>query len=234
MEWNGYYQGLSSEKKKIFRIRTILFRKTTSFQTDLNLELTNEMEILISSAFVQLTFGLKHAVLRIFNDIFITPKPYSYNHIDHTFDGDVNLYTKKVSLTWPVVEQGFNINNDGINLALHEFAHCLILENSRMSYLSRTLAENELDNWKIIGQKKIEKIRSKKNRLLRDYAGNNLMELFAVSIEEFFERPDHFYRKEPSLYFSFCRLLNQDPRKKLNPILSKKDYFNYPFSKNSA
>ena len=155
-------------------------------------------------------------------------------YIEHTFEGDVNPYTKRVTLTWPVVERGFKINNDGINLAIHEFGHCLILENSRMSYLSRALDQNELENWKLIGQKKIKKIRSKRNRLLRDYAGTNLMELFAVSIEEFFERPNLFYLKEPSLYFSFCRLLNQDPRKKLDPKLSKKDFFNYPFSNNSA
>lgn len=223
---------MSDVNKKSFRIRTILFIRTTYFQTESGLELTNEMKILISSAFVQITYGLKKDVLSLFNEIFITPKPYSYEHIDQTFEGDINPYTKKISLTWPAIERGFKIAEDGMNLAIHEFGHCLILENSRMSYLNRIFNENELENWKVLGRKKIKKIKSKNNRVLRDYAGTNLMELFSVSIEEFFERPDNFYRKESELYFSLCRLLNQDPRKKLNPILSKKDFVNYPFSNN--
>lgn len=231
LKWNVYYQKLSEVNKKIFRIRTLLFVRTTFFETEAGLPLTNEMKILISSAFVQITFGLKQDVLKIFKDIYITPRPYSYNHLEGTFEGDVNPYTRTVNLTWPTIEKGFKISNDGMNLAIHEFGHCLILENSKRSYLSRIFKESELENWKILAHKKIEKIQLKKNRLLRDYAGTNLMELFAVAIEEFFERPDDFYSKEPELFFSFCRLLNQDPRQKSNPKLSRTNFFNFPFAK---
>lgn len=233
MKYNTYYQGLSTENRKVFRIRTLLFIRTTSFNTDWGLRLTDEMKILISSAFVQLTFGLKQDVLRIFKEILITPKPYSYKHVDHSFEGDVNPRTQRVTLTWPSVEKGFKVKNDGINLAIHEFSHCLILEDSKMFYLTRTLEYKEMEHWYVLGQKKIDKIRSKKNKLFRDYAGTNLMELFAVSIEEFFERPKVFYKEEPALFFSICRLLNQDPRKRAHPKLSKTDHFNYPFRKDS-
>ncbi|MEN8187908.1 MAG: zinc-dependent peptidase [Bacteroidota bacterium] len=234
MKWNNYYQNLSDHNKKVFRIRTVLFIKTTFFETEKGLELTNEMRILISSSFVQITFGLKQDVLNVFNDIFIAPKPYTFKHIDKTFEGDVNPYIKRINLSWSAVERGFKISNDGINLAVHEFGHCLIIENSRRSYLSRIFNEKELENWKILAKKKIKKIKSKRSRVLREYAGTNLMELFSVSIEEFFERPHNFYNKEPKLYLSLCRLLNQDPRNKRNPKLSKSNFFNYPFSNNRA
>lgn len=228
MKYHVYYQNLSPKNKKVFRIRTLLFVKNTSFQTDLKLQLTNEMMILISSAFVQLTFGLNQDILQIFNTILLTPKPYSYGHTKHLFKGDVNPRTKRISLVWPIVEKGFKVSDDGINLAIHEFGHCLILENSKRSYFSKFFSQSELRDWKLLGIKKMKEIKSKKNPVLRAYAGTNLMELFAVAIEEFFERPENFCSKDARFYFSFCRLLNQDPRRKQHPILSKKDYVNYP------
>ena len=44
------------------------------------------------------------------------------------------------------------------------------------------------------------------------------MELFSVSLETFFEKPEYFENNEPEFYLSLCQLLKQDPRNKLNPI----------------
>ncbi|MCK4561579.1 MAG: zinc-dependent peptidase [Flavobacteriaceae bacterium] len=221
MDWNDYYQNLSEPNKKIFQIRTILFLKTTKFNSEKGFEISNKMKLIVSSAFVQITFGLNQDVLNEFNKIFIAPRPYKYKNGSNFYKGDVNAYTKTINLSWPSVEKGFKISNDGLNLSIHEFGHCLILENSKRSYLSRIFDEKELELWKDIAKTKIARVKNGRNRILRDYAGSNLIEFFSVSLEVFFEKPDEFWRIETELFNSMKRLLNQDPRNKTNPILKR-------------
>ncbi|MGI9532777.1 zinc-dependent peptidase, partial [Lutimonas sp.] len=183
MNSSFYYRKLSDLNKSIFCIRTLIFYRSTNFDHERNFELTLEMKLLISSAFVQITFGLKRDRLHILNNIFIAPRNYSYRHIDKLFKGDVNLNTKTVSLAWPAVQNGFNAPDDGINLCIHEFAHCLIIENSKSNFLSAIFDHRLLESWKKLGRKKVQKIKKNDSNFLRDYAGTNLMELFAVSLE---------------------------------------------------
>lgn len=215
---NTYYKNLSEANRQTFQVRTLLFLWTTNFNSEPSFLLTDQMRIIISSAFVQITFGLKMTSLNKFNTVFITPRAYSYKNNNALFSGDVNRVTKRVNMSWPAIEQGFKIADDAINVAIHEFGHCLIFENSARSYLSRILKEKAFNNWKKLAAKKLKKIKAKENIVLRDYAGTNLMELFSVSLETFFEQPVYFESNEPDLYLSMVKLLRQDPRNKLNPI----------------
>lgn len=216
---NTYYESLSENNKNTFVIRTLIFLRTTNFNSDPEFSLNNKMKIIISSAFVQITFGLKINTLNKFNDIFITPGSYSYKNNEALFDGDVNLYTKKINMSWPAIEKGFKIPDDAMNLSIHEFGHCLIFENDTRSYLSKIFKEKDFDNWKKQAVIQFQKIKLNKNKVLRDYAGTNLIELFSVSLETFFEKPEHFERNEPEFYLSMVKLLKQDPRNKLKPTV---------------
>ena len=217
MKYNTYYRNLIQENKKLFLIRTILFQRLTQFSTKTGNTVTSEMKHLISSAFVQITFGIKQDDLEYFNHVHITPSAYSYSKFNRMFNGDVNPITKTVNLTWPIVKNGFEINDDGLNLAIHEFAHCVILENARSNYLVRNLDEGELNKWKSYSVKLLERIRQGDNGLYRDYAGTNLMELFATSLEYFFEVPFELFSYDPEHYSSLCRLLKQDTRNSKDP-----------------
>ena len=216
---NTYYSNLSETNKTTFITRTLIFLWTTDFNSDADFFLNNEIKIIISSAFVQITFGLKISTLNKFNKIFVTSRSYSYKNNTAIFDGDVNLRTKKVNMSWPAIKKGFSIPDDAMNLAIHEFGHCLIFENSTRSYLSRIFSERDFDVWKKHAEIKFQKIKLNKNVVLRDYAGANLIELFSVSLETFFEQPDFFESNEPKLYLSMTKLLKQDPRNRVNPIL---------------
>lgn len=216
---NTYYKSLSKNNKKTFVIRTLIFLRTTNFNSDPEFSLNNKMKIIISSAFVQITFGLKINTFNKFNDIFVTPRSYSYKNNEALFDGDVNLHTKKVNMSWPAIEKGFKIPDDAMNLSIHEFGHCLIFENSKRSYLSKIFKQEDFNNWKKQAKDQFQKIKLNENKVLRDYAGTNLIELFSVSLETFFEKPEHFESYEPEFYLCMVKLLKQDPRNKLNPIV---------------
>ncbi|WP_232829238.1 zinc-dependent peptidase [Aureibaculum luteum] len=215
---NFYYEGLSQNKKETFLVRTLIFRFRTNFDSKPDFILTQKMKTIISSAFAQITFGLNMHTLSKFNHVFVTPSSYAYKHNNVLLDGDVNLRTKRVNMSWPTVKKGFEINDDALNLAIHEFGHCLIFENTARSYLSRIFKESAFEKWKKHAHLKYLKIKNKENVVLRDYAGSNLIELFSVSLETFFEKPHHFYDNEPELFLSMVILLNQDPRNKPNPL----------------
>ncbi|MBC7451605.1 MAG: zinc-dependent peptidase [Cytophagales bacterium] len=44
-----------------------------------------------------------------------------------------------------------------------------------------------------------------------DYKEVDRNEYFAVAIEYFFERPQHFYSNQPQMYMALSKLLRQDP-----------------------
>lgn len=219
LKWNAYYKGLSTVNQAIFQNRTLLFLKTTRFLSDSNFFVSHEMKIVISSAFTQLTFGLKTATLSKFNTIFITPSSYSYKNRNQLFDGDVNIKTNRINLSWPAVERGFKISNDALNLCIHEFGHCLLLENTKTTYFSIFSKANFIQ-LKNTALQQMEKMRKTENSFLRPYASENFMEFFAVSLEAFFEKPQEFSKELPILYDSLARLLRQDPRRKRFPILN--------------
>ncbi|MBL4745406.1 MAG: zinc-dependent peptidase [Flavobacteriaceae bacterium] len=219
MATNTYYKNLSENNRGIFRIRTLLFLRTTGFNSEVGFLLKNNMKILISSAFVQITFGLNMMTLRTFNSIFVTPRSYSYLNNKAIFDGDVNLYTKKVNMSWPAIERGFDIPDDAMNLAIHEFGHCIFFENATRSFLFKIFKGRDFEVWKKEAVDALKRVQLRELKVLRDYAGTNSIELFSVSLETFFEKPVYFERKEPNLYWSMAHLLKQDPRNTSDPIL---------------
>lgn len=216
-KWNSYYAALSEKHQESFVVRTLLFLNTTDFDATEGFELTTEMKLVISSAFVQITFGLKQDILNIFKTIFVTPSSYAYTDRAIFYDGDVNMVTKRINLSWPAVEKGFVITNDGLNIAIHEFSHCLIIENSKGSYFSKVFNDTDLNAWKELATQKIPLIREGNFTIFRDYAGTNLMELFATALETFFEQPHEFYSYAPTFYRTTAKVLKQDPRNGKNP-----------------
>ncbi|WP_040472500.1 zinc-dependent peptidase [Aquimarina agarivorans] len=219
-ENNAYYTGLRLSCQKKFRIKTLYFLNNIDFDSDRNFKVEKSMKILIASAFAQITFGLKKDKLKVFKLINITPAPYSYSHSDLIFNGDTNFATKTINLCWPVVKAGFEVSDNALNLAIHEFGHAIILEDSRKNLrYRRALNVKAFSRWKHFALIKLEKIRAKKNVVLRDYGGTNIMELFSVCLEAFFENSHQFHEKETNLYNSIVELLKQDLRNKQSPLL---------------
>lgn len=213
-----YYNCLNNKRKNQFIIRVLFFLNNIDFSLTENFNLNPEKKIQIASAFAQISFGLKFFSLNFFKEICIVSRSYSYKHMDGLFDGDVNLATKRINMSWPAIEQGFNVADDALNLCIHELAHAMYFENLKRSVNDKFFSKEELKEWKELALKKIEKIDLDQNVVLRDYAGSNLMEFFAVSLETFFERPEHFKVNEPVLFAFMVNMFNQNPLNKTDPI----------------
>jgi len=98
----------------------------------------------------------------------------------------------------------------GHNVALHEFAHVLDLEDGYADGVPGALAPRALEPW--LERMKIEMDNVRGGRsALRPYAATNEAELFAVAVELFFERPKRMQEQHPELYAALRDYFALDP-----------------------
>jgi len=107
---------------------------------------------------------------------------------------------------------GFRKAHDGHNVALHELAHVLDFGTGHADGLPKGLEFVAAAPWVEVVAERLESVRRKKYRhVLRDYAGTNEAELFAVAVEAFFEQPTKLKKRDPELYAMLRDYFNQDP-----------------------
>jgi MtfA peptidase len=106
-------------------------------------------------------------------------------------------------LTETALEDSFKNPNDGYNVIYHEIAHYFDLAGASIPW--RELFAEE---WR-----KASEGRS----FLRDYAGVNEAELFAVATEAFFENPWEMKKQSPELYEALKEFFNLDTIEILKP-----------------
>jgi len=115
-----------------------------------------------------------------------------------------------IVLSAKALRRGFSKESDGMNVALHEMAHVIDMADGVADGVPDSLGSAAIGPW--LERMRPEMKRVKKNRsMLRDYAGTNSAELFAVATESFFERPQRMQSKEPKLYDALVQLYGLDP-----------------------
>tara|TARA_Y100000817_G_C16806006_1_gene521946 strand:- start:752 stop:1255 length:504 start_codon:yes stop_codon:yes gene_type:complete len=103
------------------------------------------------------------------------------------------------------------VNDEGLNLGLHEMAHALQLENIIMNDEFDFMDSGTIKVWQNLAIQEIERIKSGEATFFREYAATNHAEFFAVAVENFFERPKEFSTHNYALYKTLTELLQQDP-----------------------
>jgi Mlc titration factor MtfA (ptsG expression regulator) len=204
-----YYQNLSKDGKRRFISRVIHLLPQKKFIARDGAKVTLEKQIVILSALVQLTFGLKSFAVRRFSRIILYPKVFYSRLIERHVKG-LTVGTGNVLLSWYDTFKGMHHPSDNYNLALHEWAHAFQL-NHKMDDVGWVYfrLENHMQTIDPF-YRRIKKIKDEKH-YLRAYAFTNVEEFFAVCVEHFFETPQAFIKEEPELYNKLCKLLNQDP-----------------------
>ncbi len=217
-KYSQYYRDLHPDLQENFKQRTYIASKLLNFKPVKFTIVTEEMKILITSALIQITFGLDNYVLRRFKTILVVPNTYSFKQYDALL-GHVDFDKNKIVMSWPSVQEGFIIPDDAFNVALHELAHALQAEKSKSLIFSNFFSAFKMNRWEDEGLKELYKIRQKRHPFLSDYAGINMKELFATCMECFFEQPKEFKLKVPRLYHLMTDLLKQDPTEKEDPLI---------------
>lgn len=209
-KYNSYYFKLSHTNKQEFQKRVVYFINHKKFIPRGYTHINGEMQVLIASAAVQLTFGFPKMHFPHFWRILVYEDDY-YSRITRKYhQGEVNP-GGLIVLSWRNILEGFKNTIDGKNLALHEMTHALHLENTIANAEYSFLHEKDWQVFNQLALAEMAKMKKGQSYLFRAYAKVNFHEFFAITVEHFFERSQYFSIEAPELYAATVSILKQDP-----------------------
>lgn len=207
-----FYQKLSPKHQSYFEHRVFQIIKGTDF-IGKDIEVTEEMKVFISATLVKLTFGLRDYKIESVERIIFYPEAF-YSQTNKAYHkGEFNLGLKALVFSWKDVLHGYEIEDDNLNLAIHEFTHAIHFYYMRARRSSTSAAifldafvelTNMLDDNPELKTKLIE------SNFLRDYAFTNQFEFLSVVIETFIESPQQFKGDFPKIYTKVKTMLGFD------------------------
>ena len=203
-----FYRSLSQQDQLRFRARVRRFVADKLIVGVKNVYLPDNMRSFIAASAVQLTFGLNDWMLDHFHTIRIYPKEFYSRIYERNLKGGTSQ-NGVIWFSWKDYLAGYADQENGLNLGLHEMAHALMVNMQEDHMDARFVAS--FAQLTQIEERVMQKVRSGEVRFLRSYAGTNISEFFAVSVEHFFEQPQEFARQLPELYRALSDLLQQDP-----------------------
>ncbi|MBK7538363.1 MAG: zinc-dependent peptidase, partial [Myxococcales bacterium] len=86
------------------------------------------------------------------------------------------------------------------NLVIHEMAHKIDFLDGEADGTPPLETSAERRQWAAVCSRAFAAVRDGSDDFLRDYAGTNEAEFFAVASEVFFEQPKQMVRRQPALY----------------------------------
>ena len=204
-----YFDQLPGNLKLKFLSRIPYFLRDKTFIGKEGLEVTFEMKVLIASSAIQLTLGLENFIFEKFHTIIIYPQKY-YSKITELFHIGEARPGGCLVFSWADFLKGYEIGHDTYNVGLHEMAHALELDTRSGNLYDDAFGAN-YDRWQKLSRFEYNNMQDDSDHFLREYAGTNLAEFFAVCVEHFFEASEEFKKEMPELYELLAHLLNQDP-----------------------
>lgn len=209
-----FYQTLNPEEQILFRKRLAYFLTHKKFVAYEGLELFESMKALIGAEAIRITFGLRYFLLPHFRVIRVFPKEYFSEVTQNYHKGEVNL-KGAITFAWSSFAEGITIPHDGVNVAIHEFAHAVYFENFIKNREYLFINPELLHIWNEFAELEMPQMKKDESHFIRAYGSSNRDEFFAVSTEHFFEQPVDFEQEHPDLYLLLTKIYNQNPAERL-------------------
>ncbi len=204
-----YYSALNQKHQLYFEHRVACFLQKYTFTSRKDAVIDDELKILIASAYVMLTFGMRRYLTNAFKTILIHPDSYFSAQENQLHNGEFNPKYKAVVFSRKALLYGFHNDTDNLNLAIHEFAHVVTYSSIKGRDVSSSIFSDQYE--KIIKKIKqfdnAEKLRN--SSYFRIYAFTNQYEFVAVILEHYFESPNKFKKEFPELYSDVRAMINQ-------------------------
>jgi hypothetical protein len=208
--YNGYfpyYGTLNDQWQKVFNTRCKKFIIQKAIIGAEDFEPNNKVKAIIAACAVQLTLGLEKWDLLYFETIIVHPKDFDNKASGLKFKGETNL-AGFIRLSWKDFILGYKINDDNVNLGLHEFAHALRFNGIKYDFQDY-FVEHYFSKWQSAAMEAYLDIKNGRETIFRKYGGANMNEFLCVCIEHFFESPEEIKKQYPQLFYSTAILLNQ-------------------------
>jgi Mlc titration factor MtfA (ptsG expression regulator) len=207
-KYHLYYRNLDLEGKKRFIDRVQSIYTNVEIIGKEGLEVNEEIEILVVSNLVQLTFGLKEFWLYGYEYIYLYPEAFFIKSADQPVSGST-YQTKIIALSWKDFAIDHLHARDGHNVSLAQYAQALVrtVLNGKKYDLK---FGSYLDTWFEIVKRECA---AKADGKTIQHIGENqddVTEVFSRCTELFFEKPDGLKKELPTTFAHLCLLLNQD------------------------
>jgi len=204
-----FYANLSKTKKSYFEHRLVNFIQKKEFIGRDDLEITNEMKLLVGATATMLTFGMKTYLIEVLQRIIIYPEAFYSTISEANHKGEFNPKLKAIVFSWKDFLEGYEIENDNLNLGIHEFTHAIHFNSlTNNSYSSKIFKRNFNALALFLSQNELLRKDLITSQYFRDYAFTNQFEFLAVLIENYIETPENFKSHFPNLYKKVKQLLN--------------------------
>ena len=204
-----FYNRLNEQQKAYFRHRVARFIKEKEFIGRAGFIITKEVEVLVSATAIMLTFGFRNYIVKSISKILVYPTQYysELNKVDHK--GEFNANLKTLVLSWDNFLDGYKIEDDKLNLGIHEFAHAIHFNSMYQEDINSVIfidAFNEIRA--MLREDEPMKKKLVTSKYIRSYAFTNHFEFLAVIIETFIETPKVFESEFPEIYNKIKQMLN--------------------------
>jgi Mlc titration factor MtfA (ptsG expression regulator) len=206
-----FYRELSPKRQKSFGSRIMKFLDEKDFEGREGLRITREIKLVIAMAATKVSFGLRDFRYQNFTKIIVYPDEFFSKVSRLHLKGETNA-AGIIVFSWKDLQYGNDYPNDSINLGYHEFAHALFIEN--VLNPNENNFKKHYREWLVFISRNAKLQEVKQSKVFREYASRNEVEFFAVAMENFFERPQYFRDKLPTLYEYMTKILNQYPLQK--------------------
>jgi MtfA peptidase len=204
-----WYAQMNLKQKNKYRVRFNDFLRTTRFIFKEGIPLDRQVLVkrILAAGAARLSLQLSRKAFDQYDRIIIYEHPY-YSTINHRYHkGEVNPGIGFIVFSYEAILEGYE-KKEGTNLVYHELAHALWLEHKLFDY--DVFRDEDLDAYEVLAKQELQHAGEPDHHFFRDYGYTNLPEFFAVSVENFFERPKEFKTALPDLYASLAKLFKQD------------------------
>ncbi|AWA28834.1 hypothetical protein HYN48_01300 [Flavobacterium magnum] len=202
-----FFKRLPPKRQAYFEHRLRTFLNTVAFEGR-EIEISEEMKIRIASVYVMMTFGMRNYLTGSFERIVLYPDSYQSTITGYLHDGEFNPSHKVIVFSWAAFERGCCVDNDNLNLAIHEFAHAIYLHSLRKPNEAEAMFASRYQSIRNMIRDEKQRQALFDNGYFRDYGYTNEYEFIAVMLEHFFETPSDFRRQYPRLYKQVSEMMN--------------------------
>jgi hypothetical protein len=206
-----FYKQLKPKYKRYFEHRIANFINTYEF-VGRDISVTEEMKVTIAGTAIMLTFGMRDYLNPLFKRIIIFPDIYYSDQTENYHKGEFNPRLESIVFSWKHFKEGIEITNDNLNLGLHEFTHAFHIHSLKSDKAPAVLFNESLQNlFKVVSNPQLKE-QLITSGFLRDYAYENQFEFVAVLLEYFFESPQEFKSKFPSIFLKVKHMINYNEK----------------------
>lgn len=218
------YQFLNQQEKTKLENKILYFLKYKRFSVIHDFTITDEMKVMIAAQACLMVLNIEEDIYPSLVNIFIADSPFIEKNKTLNIHS-TNLFNSArlgeswkdgpIVLAWSSVKQGMDNWHDGHNVVFHEFAHQLDALDGGMDGTPPLKGKKRLNKWAFFMSRDFLELRNQvahhNKSDIDPYGATNTAEFFAVTVEEFFEKPVTLKNHHKEIFALYLDYFKIDP-----------------------